>query len=80
MHQVPQVIVNVPVTSKSAEITTQIQEEIELTEARLADKGRVLVRASGTEAVIRVMVEATEETLAQTEAQHLAAIVQASIS
>ncbi len=80
MHQVPQVIVNVPVASKSAEITTQIQEEIELTEARLADQGRVLVRASGTEAVIRVMVEATEETLAQTEAQHLAAIVQASIS
>ena len=79
MHQVPQVLLNIPVTSKSAEITTQIQEEIELTEARLANKGRVLVRASGTEAVIRVMVEATEETQAQSEAQHLAAIVQASI-
>lgn len=79
MHQVPQVLLNIPVTSKSAEITTQIQEEIELTEARLANTGRVLVRASGTEAVIRVMVEATEETQAQSEAQHLAAIVQASI-
>jgi len=79
MHQVPQVLLNIPVTSKSAEITTQIQEEVELTEARLANKGRVLVRASGTEAVIRVMVEATEETQAQSEAQHLAAIVQASI-
>ena len=79
MHQVPQVLLNIPVASKSTEITAQIQEEIELTEARLANKGRVLVRASGTEAVIRVMVEATEETLAQSEAQHLAAIVQASI-
>ena len=72
-------LLNIPVTSKSAEITTQIQEEIELTETRLANTGRVLVRASGTEAVIRVMVEATEETQAQSEAQHLAAIVQASI-
>ncbi len=55
MHQVPQVLLNIPVASKSTEITAQIQEEIELTEARLANKGRVLVRASGTEAVIRVV-------------------------
>ena len=80
MHQTPQVLLNVPVRWKSAEITSEIQQEIELTQARLANNGRVLVRASGTEAVIRVMVEATEESLAQSEAQRLADVVQASIS
>ena len=80
MHQTPQVLLNVPVPSKSAEITAEIQQEIELTQARLANNGRVLVRASGTEAVIRVMVEATDESLAQSEAQRLAGVVQASIS
>ena len=80
MHQTPQVLLNVSVPSKSAEITAEIQQEIELTHARLANNGRVLVRASGTEAVIRVMVEATEESLAQSEAQRLAGVVQASIS
>ena len=80
MHQTPQVLLNVPVPSKSAEITAEIQQEIELTQARLANNGRVLVRASGTEAVIRVMVEATDESLAQSEAQRLADVVQASIS
>ena len=80
MHQTPQVLLNVPVPSKSAEITAEIQQELELTHARLANNGRVLVRASGTEAVIRVMVEATDESLAQSEAQRLADVVQASIS
>ena len=80
MHQTPQVLLNVPVPSKSAEITAEIQQEIELTHARLANNGRVLVRASGTEAVIRVMVEATEESLAQSEAQRLAGVVRAGIS
>jgi phosphoglucosamine mutase (EC 5.4.2.10) len=40
----------------------------------------VLVRASGTEPLIRVMVEATEESLAQSEAERLAEVVRASIS
>ena len=73
-------LLNVPAPSKATEITAEIQQEIEVTQARLANDGRVLVRASGTEAVIRVMVEATEESLAQSEAQRLAGVVQASIS
>ena len=80
MHQTPQVLLNVPAPSKATEITAEIQQEIEVTQARLANDGRVLVRASGTEAVIRVMVEATDESLAQSEAQRLADVVQASIS
>ena len=80
MRQVPQVLLNVSVPSKSAEITAEIQKEIELTQTRLANQGRVLVRASGTEPLIRVMVEATEESLAQSEAERLAEVVRASIS
>ena len=80
MHQFPQVLLNIAVNSKSVEMPEDIQQEIELTQERLADTGRVLVRVSGTEALIRVMVEATEETLAQSEAQRLASIIQAGIS
>ena len=44
-------------------------------DARLGKRGRVLVRASGTEALIRVMVEAPEEALAQSCAEGLAKII-----
>jgi len=41
-------------------------------EDRLGDSGRVLLRASGTEPLVRVMVEAASDSLAQEVAQHLA--------
>ncbi|HEV2921296.1 MAG TPA: phosphoglucosamine mutase, partial [Actinomycetota bacterium] len=44
-------------------------------EARLGDRGRVLVRPSGTEALVRVMVEAETEQEAKTTADRLAAVV-----
>jgi len=46
-------------------------------EARLAGTGRVVLRASGTEAVIRVMVEGRDEALVRREAEGLAEVVQA---
>ena len=79
MHQFPQALVNVPVQEQTSELPAKIQEEIQVTERRLSDNGRVLVRQSGTEAVVRVMVEASEERLAQTEAQRLADLIQAAI-
>tara|TARA_Y100000768_G_scaffold15428_2_gene10733 strand:- start:987 stop:2312 length:1326 start_codon:yes stop_codon:yes gene_type:complete len=79
MQQFPQILLNVPVASKSFTITTDIQKEIEITEERLGDNGRVLVRPSGTEAVIRVMVEAVDETLAYGEAQRLANMIRSTI-
>ncbi|MEE8428439.1 MAG: hypothetical protein V3S33_02935, partial [Gammaproteobacteria bacterium] len=44
-------------------------------EARLAGHGRILIRASGTEPVVRVMVEADDPQLVKEEAEALAAVV-----
>ena len=75
----PQVLVNVPVATK--EKKAQIMDSQALlnavaqVEAELADTGRVLVRPSGTEALIRVMVEAREEHIAQSKAEELADLI-----
>ncbi len=50
-----------------------LQEARREVEARLADKGRVLIRASGTEPLVRVMVEASDKALADACAEQLAA-------
>ena len=49
----------------------------ERVEAELAGSGRVLIRASGTEPLLRVMVEAREEAVAQRSAERLAEAVRA---
>jgi len=48
-------------------------------EARLGERGRVLVRPSGTEALVRVMVEAETEEEAKATADRLAAVVAAEL-
>ena len=52
-----------------------IAAAIKSAEQRLGDSGRVLLRASGTEALVRVMVEAASDSLAQEVAQQLADVV-----
>ena len=52
-----------------------IQDAVAEQEAMLAGSGRVLVRPSGTEALIRVMVEASSQTDAQKIAEHLANVI-----
>tara|TARA_B100000131_G_scaffold272994_1_gene274226 strand:- start:293 stop:1114 length:822 start_codon:yes stop_codon:yes gene_type:complete len=79
MRQFPQALINVPVNEQTSELPAKVQEVIQEAEDRIANHGRVLVRPSGTEAVIRVMVEASEERLAQMEAQRLASLIQAAI-
>jgi len=49
-----------------------IQKAVSAAENKLGDKGRVLLRASGTEPLIRVMVEGESETLVNNLAQELA--------
>jgi phosphoglucosamine mutase len=51
---------------------TVIAAAVKSAEDRLGDSGRVLLRASGTEPLVRVMVEAASDSLAQEVAQHLA--------
>jgi phosphomannomutase len=54
---------------------TAVWRSVAEEEARLGDKGRVLVRPSGTEALVRVMVEAQTEQEARATADRLAAVV-----
>ncbi|MFB0926828.1 MAG: phosphoglucosamine mutase [Acidimicrobiales bacterium] len=72
----PQVLQNVGVTAKMPDIAQRLSVEIETVQNRLGDQGRVLVRASGTEPVVRVMVEASEKALAQSACDELCAAVQ----
>ena len=74
VEKLPQVLVNVRVADKSAALTT-LTPLSRAAEADLGDDGRVLVRASGTEPLIRVMVEATTEARARQVAESLAAAV-----
>lgn len=58
----PQVLENVRVTDKAlAESNPAVQEAVKKVEEKLGDTGRILLRASGTEPLIRVMVEAEKE-------------------
>jgi len=66
--QYPQVMVNVPVQNHAKEAvmkSPRLQEAIRERERELGESGRVLVRPSGTEPLIRVMAEAKEESLAR---------------
>ena len=58
MHQLPQVLRNVRMSRLDPSLIERMRADTERVEARLGATGRVLVRASGTEPLIRVMVEA----------------------
>lgn len=75
----PQVLENVPVRSKELEGAVRTWEAVRAVEAELGEDGRVLVRASGTEPVVRVMVEAPAIEAARTAARRLAAAVAADL-
>ncbi|TXH03404.1 MAG: phosphoglucosamine mutase [Nevskiaceae bacterium] len=79
MHRYPQLLINIPVKGKAKPIL-----ELEAVRAaeqqslqRLGTSGRVLLRASGTEPLIRVMVEAEDEQQTRYEAEFLAECVRA---
>ena len=72
----PQVIMNVEVERKhDIKIIPQIQEAIKNAEKRLSGKGRILVRSSGTEPKIRVMVEGKDEKLVLKIAKDVSQVV-----
>ena len=77
MVRFPQVLINVKDVAKDKLPQSYvIADAVKAAESRLGDAGRVLLRASGTEALVRVMVEASSDSLAQEVAQQLADIVQ----
>jgi phosphoglucosamine mutase len=72
----PQVLLNVPVASGDRVLQHPVvRERIEQARRALGKSGRVLVRASGTEPVVRVMVEHEDSQRAQRTAEDLAAVV-----
>ena len=76
MRRLPQVLVNVRVADREAlDGAAAVWRAVEAEEARLGDRGRVLVRPSGTEALVRVMVEAETEEEARATADRLAVVV-----
>jgi len=75
MTRLPQVLVNVPVPEPMADAATRLAGEIAAVEEQLGQRGRVLVRPSGTEPLVRVMVEAPTEGAAGDAAERLAAAV-----
>jgi phosphoglucosamine mutase len=80
MRRLPQVLVNVRVADRHAlEGAATVWRAVADEEGRLGERGRVLVRPSGTEALVRVMVEAETEQEAKAAADRLAAVVAAEL-
>jgi len=80
MQSFPQVLINVSgVAKEKLPTSVRIAEAVTDAERTLGDEGRVLLRASGTEPLVRVMVEASSDSLAQEVAGSLAAVVRAEL-
>jgi phosphoglucosamine mutase len=78
MTKLPQVMVNVKVAHRfDPGKVPAVQDAVRRVESRLGAHGRVVLRASGTEPVIRVMIEAEDEVHARESAHEIAAVVQA---
>ncbi|MEM6104714.1 phosphoglucosamine mutase [Mycobacterium sp. 050272] len=76
MQSFPQVLINVEVADKNtAAAAPSVRSAVDEAEAELGDTGRILLRPSGTEPMIRVMVEAPEEDIAQRVANRVAEAV-----
>jgi len=77
LDRYPQVLINVSTPERLVDPAADVAVEIEAVRARLGGDGRVLVRASGTEPLVRVMVEARDE---RTASETAGSIVDALVS
>jgi len=81
MSRLPQVLLNVEDVDKSRTTTSpELSAAVAKAEAELGGSGRVLLRPSGTEALVRVMVEARSQRQAQDVADRLAAVVRSTLA
>jgi phosphoglucosamine mutase len=72
----PQVLINIRTPANYRwQDDAQLQAKITSTESALGQRGRVLIRPSGTEPVLRIMVEAQDAALAKSSAEQIAAVV-----
>jgi phosphoglucosamine mutase len=72
----PQVLKNIRVTDKrTAQDDPDVRAAVSEIEARLGDSGRILVRESGTEPVVRVMVEAETEDICREYVDHVLEVI-----
>ena len=78
VQRLPQVLVNVTTTAAAKEVagSAAVAAAVTAAEASLGDRGRVLVRASGTEPLVRVMVEAPTDAEADDVAAAIVAVVE----
>ena len=75
VNRLPQVLINVPNVDKGSVSKKEVTEAVSKLEQDLGSTGRILLRPSGTEPLIRVMVEAATAAQAQAVAQELAEVV-----
>ncbi len=75
MTTYPQVLINVKVRDRHPQVADELADDIASADRALGGEGRVLIRASGTEPLIRVMVEARTQAAAQRVADELAITV-----
>jgi len=83
VQRLPQVLVNVRVAGSAKEAlagSEAVRAAVAQVESELGDHGRVLLRPSGTEPLVRVMVEAPTDALAREAAARIAKVVEATLS
>ena len=81
MVRLPQVLINVPGVDKSrADSDVDLTAAVQTAASELGDSGRVLLRPSGTESLVRVMVEAETYEAANEVAHRLAEVVKSSLA
>jgi len=80
MTKYPQILINVSVTGSVDLQRAPIQDAVKAVESQLGDHGRVLLRPSGTEPVVRVMVEGPDADAVERHARELAGVVRDTLS
>lgn len=81
LHLYPQILQNVRIAQKTDISQNHVlKEAVAMAEKEMGDKGRILIRASGTEPIIRVMVEGEDEAVVARYAAELAKVVETEFS
>ena len=83
MEVFPQVLVNARVYNKRKKeylSNETIKAEIEKLESKFSGEGRVLIRPSGTEPIVRVMIEGRDQSVLKEEAERLARLIEGLLS